>query len=892
MLKKRLFRILKWFFGIVFGLVMLITALLYIYKDEICGLVVDELNKHLKSEVHVGEIELTFWGSFPDLSIDFNDVFIQDSYANSTKYDTLLYSERIRLKLNPLDIWRENYTVKSLEVKPGVLNLKVNTEGVNNYDILKDSETEEDTPFELKLEEVYFEGFRFAYLNAATQQEYRTKLNSALLEGAFSEAQFTASANADLQIVAARSGTIDLVENKPASVKVSVIVNKDSSLVRIPKSTVYVANLPFDFDAEVRDSTFNVHLKGKNIGIEDAANNLAIREVGEVKKFKGKGKFLFDLDINGTSDPVQPVSVNCSFGVQNASLSDPASNLKLTEVNLKGLYSNKGGPSKEFLQMNDIRFRSVAGPFKGHLRISEFSEPLMEGSADGHLDLEIVHALFPLPLVETLNGGVQVNADFKVKHYPQDLQGKHFEFQRCTGNLDLLGVDLSFRDDKRVYSNMKGTVYLRDDELGLEKMSLTLGSSDFLLNGVFRNIVPYFMSEGKLIANVDVRSRRINIDEDLGSEEREEKILRERSYVLPNDITGTLYLDVDKMIYEKHSFEKLRANMTVDGRILKFDRLSLSNGGSELYGAVTIEEQTPEIFRINSNVVSQNINFTRLFREWEDFKQDAVKSQNIEGDAQANVEFEALFDLRSGIKPSSIVARIGLQIDNGRLRNVESFNALVANLKSSNVSRLVLSKEEIKLLGEKLKDLRFKRMTNTLVIRDQMLVIPTMTIESSALDITMTGQHSFDNQIDYKFGFYLRDLKIKKETEFGVERDDGTGLNIFVRMYGDLYNPTIEWDKNSRKEHTQAYNKQEKENMKAILKQEFGLFKRDTTVRQFVRTNAARESIELEFDPKEELDPVINDRKPVKEDKKPEIFEKWRKEKEAQKKQEVDIDDL
>lgn len=893
MLKKRLFRVLKWFFGILVGLVTLITVLLYVYKDEICGLVVDELNKHLKSEVHVGEIELTFWGSFPNLSIDFNQVFIQDSYPESTKYDTLLYSDRIRLKLNPLDIWRENYTIKSLEVDPGVLNLKVNQEGVNNFDILKKSEEEEeDTPFELKLEEVYFEGFRFAYLNAATQQEYRTKLNSTLIEGAFSDSRFTASADGDLQIISARSGNIDLIQNKPAKLKLSVLVDKDSSLVRIPTSTVYVADLPFDFNALVLDSVFNVRLKGKNIAIQDAANNLAMKEIGEVKKSKGKGKFLFDLNINGTNDPIQPVSVNCAFGVQNASLSVPSSGIQLNELNLNGLYSNKGGPSKEFLQMSDVRFRTVAGPFTGHLRITQFAEPLVEGNANGHLDLAVVHALFPIPAIEMLKGNVELNAEFKVQNHPNIIGGNQLEIQRCTGNLDLLGVDLSLEDDKRVFRNVRGAVYLRDNEFGLEKVSVELGSSDFLLNGVFKNLVPYFMQTDKLIANVDIRSRRINIDEDLGSEEREEKILKERRFILPNDIEGTLYLDVDKMIYEKHTFEKVKANMSVNGRKLYFDKLSLSNGGSDLVGSLTIEEQTPEIFRINSQVVSQNINFTRLFREWEDFKQDAVKSQNIEGDAQANVEFEALFDLRSGIKPSSIVARIGLQIDNGRLRNVESFNSLVASLKSSNVSRLVLNKEEIKLLGDKLRDLRFKRLTNTLVIRDQMLVIPTMTIESSALDITMTGQHSFDNRIDYKFGFYLRDLKIQKVTEFGVEADDGTGLNVFVRMFGDLYNPTIEWDKDSRKEHTKAYNQKEKEDLKAILKQEFGLFKRDTTVRRYVKTNAARESIELEFDPKEELNPLIDERTPVKEDKKPEIFEKWRKEKAVQKKQEIDLDDL
>src|SRR3989338_4338141 len=228
MLKSRILRILKWFFGVFTGLVMLITALLYIYRDDICGLIVDELNKHLKTEVQVSEVELSFWGSFPNLSVDFNHVFIKDSYPNATKFDTLLYSDRIRLKLNPLDIWRENYTVKSVEISPGVLKLKVNEEGVNNFDIRSERDDVADAEgFELKLEEVYFEGFRFSYINTATKQEYKTRLNTLALQGEFSASNFTVSAKSDLQIISAQSGSIGLVHDKPANLQIGVHVNRD-----------------------------------------------------------------------------------------------------------------------------------------------------------------------------------------------------------------------------------------------------------------------------------------------------------------------------------------------------------------------------------------------------------------------------------------------------------------------------------------------------------------------------------------------------------------------------------------------------------------------------------------------------------------------------------------
>jgi hypothetical protein len=82
--------------SILVVLFFLISLLLYLYKDDICNAVIGEVNKHMKAKVEVSNVDLAFWGSFPNLSVDFDHVFIQDSYESSTELDTLLYSEKIR----------------------------------------------------------------------------------------------------------------------------------------------------------------------------------------------------------------------------------------------------------------------------------------------------------------------------------------------------------------------------------------------------------------------------------------------------------------------------------------------------------------------------------------------------------------------------------------------------------------------------------------------------------------------------------------------------------------------------------------------------------------------------------------------------------------------------
>lgn len=892
MSKSRVFRVLKWFFGIIVGLVLMITTLLYIYKDEICGIVVDEVNQFLKTEVKVSDVELTFWGSFPNLSVDFNNVFIKDSYPNASEHDTLLYSDRIRMKFNPMDFWRDNYELKSIEVSPGVLNLKVNEDTVRNYDIFKEIEGDQETDgLDLKLNEMAFENFRFNYINAISDQEYRTALKETVIRGEFASSNFVAQAESDLQIVTARSGSIALVKDQPAVLNIGVEVNKDSVFVRIPKSTIYISNLPFEFDGEVRDSTFFFHLNGKQISIKEAANNLAMKETGHVKNFDGHGNLLFNLNIQGDDRAEQKVSVDCVFGVSNGLLKDPSSGMSIKNLSLEGLYSNKGGPEKEKLELKNVAFTTKGGPFKGELTISKFATPIFKGNADGLLDLSVIHSLFNLPNIEQLNGTVDVHADFSVQGNQNEQEMMDYTIHSFTGNARFNGVNFSLIGDKRVYENIRGKVYLKNDAVGVDGVTFKVGGSDFKVNGAFDNLSQYLNDQGDLVANVDVFSHRINLDDDLAAVEKEEKVQQDRSYILPKNIDGKVYLEVGKLIYSKHSFEQVKGNMEMKGRKLHFPKVSISNAGSDAYGSITIIEESPEIFRINSQVVSKNINFTRLFKEWDNFKQQVITSQNIEGDMQANVEFEALFDVRNGIISKSIVARIGLEIENGRLKNVETFDAIIASLKSSGATRLALKKDEVNELGRKLKDIRFERLTNTIVIRDEVMVMPSMKIESSVLGIDLSGRHTFDNIIDYKFAFYFRDLKTTKESEFGIEEDDGLGMTVFMRMHGDLFNPNIEWDKEARKANTKEINEREKEDIKSMLKSDFGLFKKDTTVREYVREQKSHEKIEVEFNPTKEVDPLIQEKKPEKDKKLPKFLKNWKDQQEQSEKINLEIED-
>ena len=885
MLKKRLFRFLKWFFGIVLSLMLIISGILYFFKDEIIAKFVEEINSHLKAKVEVSKVDIAFWGSFPNLSVDFHHVFVPDSYPNATKLDTLLYTDRIRLKLNPMDIWREDYTVKSIEVSPGTLKLKVNNEGVTNYDILKETnDSTASTGFDLNLNSIEFADFRVSYRNKATDQVYRTYLKEMELTGALSSRVFTTKATSKLAILEARSGNVTLIRNQPASLSIQVNVNQDSNSVTIPPSVIYVAGLPFNFNGNVNSDNYDFHLDANNISIADAANSFSLRQSQDVKNFEGTGKVLFDLDIDGKNESTSPTQVDCAFGIESGSLKDPTSGVRIRQLKLDGKYSNRGGKKKEFLELKNISFTSPGGPFAGNILLTQFDTPRLEGDANGSIDLGFVQSLVAVPAIHQVQGMVDLQTDFLVTTIVNEDESVVHNIDRCEGQVNLSNVALQLVDDKRIFSDMNGQMYLRNNEAGMDDLSLRINNSDFMLDGVFKNIIDYFRGTGDLQSNISIVSNRIDI-EDLGTESKADKMDQPRSFILPKTIFGEVDLEVKQLNYSGHKFENLEGNMSVNNRIIHFPRIAVRNGGADVRGSITIDERSPEYFYLTSQLVSKNINFKPLFAEWDNFRQDVIKSENIHGIAQANVSFEAPFDLRTGIISKGIKSTIGLQIDDGRLTNVSTFKSITESLRTSSI-KTILGKQNINTFEQKLLDLRFDRLTNTLIIKNGVLTIPSMSISSSALDVEVSGQHTFDNEIDYRFGFRFRDLKRQESSEFGEVVDDGTGLRIFMRMYGTIDDPIIEWDKQSRKEQAKENREEAKQDAKSILKSEFGLFKNDTTVKTYIQDRTPKEELILEFNPVDSIDQILDESKPKKKDSRlGRALEKMKRQAEIEKKE-------
>jgi hypothetical protein len=872
----------KWILIPLFSICLLISGLVFFFKDRICGLVLTEVNSHLNVPLKVADMDLVFWSSFPNLSVDFDQLFIQESLPNSQVSDTLFYTDQLRLTFNPWDIYQGKYHVKRVNVSPGKLAIRYDARGKENFDIFKPSPSETKTDFNLTLKEVKIDGLCFIYDNISSNQYLSSTFDNARIKGDFSSESFVAKAMGKMNLVRLKSGEITLLRNKNTEFNFALDVNHLTGLYSLKNAELTVEHLPFSVNGMVSPDSLQFAVQSKNIQLTQLVNEFSLDAAKDVKAFKGSGKVDFHLALAGALSAVEPIGVNADFSIQNGKLTEPEHGLNIQDIQLSGKYSNTGAEG-EYISMKNVRFRTAGGPFSGELELREFDRPKVEGNAKGNVDLGLIHAIFQLPSIDEIQGNLGIQTNFKLT----TSSAGELEVDQCSGQLALKNISLKLNGDKRKFSEVNGRLFLRGNEAGIENTALKLGASDVKLNGIFGNIFPYINGKGDLKTSILLESNYLNV-EDLGSTSKEMKIEAGEVYSLPDNIQGEINLQIEKLRYGKHAFEHLISKMNIEHRRLHFPQMSLVNAEALLSGALIIEEKEPEKFMLTTQIAGKNLKFKPLFKEWENFDQTVISDQNISGRAEANLFFRAPFSLSKGISYPGIEAKLDLKVFNGHLKNVASFKDITESLKTKS-GKLVLGKENIALLEEKLKDVDFQTMENSIYIKNGQVEIPKMTIRSTALDMDVSGRHSFIDDIDYRFAFRFRDLKAaKNQTEFGEVIDDGTGVRLFLRMHGTLEKPIYEWDSEGRKVQAKEYRQEEKAQAKSMLKAEFGFFQKDSTVKAFIPKDVPKEDLKIKFGPASKQE-FMEEKKQTKDSKLKNTLNSWKEQQEKEQKSGVKL---
>jgi hypothetical protein len=794
----------------------------FFYGDEVKKLLLDNINKNLNAEIQVKSIEFSIVRHFPFASVELKDIIAKDATAQKEK-DTLLKAEKISLLFNLMGIFRKDVAIKKIILKNGTVNIKEYENGSDNYHFWKSSGNSSDAVIDL--ENIELVNVRITYSNTPQHQEYVFNEVNGTLHGKFSSREFQLKADADLIAEHFYAGNTDYANNKKIRLRSTLKVNNNTQEYEFLDSQISIADLVLDISGTItslKEATrLNLHADSHEAELRSVLSLLPPSLTGYFSKFSSRGKFIFKSDITGNAGKDHSPDFRFTFSLADGSIAPKESDVVLNHLTLGGTFT-RTSLKPAVLTIHSFNGNLNGKAVGGNLSVQDFDNPYLTLFTKADLDLNSLRAFIKHDTLESLSGMMKLNISFagKIKDLKQYASSGGYESD-ASGTIALENVSLKLKQNPLEYKNINGNFLLHDNNVEVQNLDGKISSTDFHMTGSLKNFITFLLIPNQEAnMNISVSSSLIDLNEIL--ENKSLTAVEDTSYKIKINprLFCNLNIAAEKLIFRKFEATGIRGMIRIENQVITSPDLNFkSMEGNVSMSASVATNRRDSVLMVCKAKVSR-LNITELFTQMENFGEQTVTDRNLKGKVSADVNFSSSWSKDLTINPAKVVAQADITIDNGELNDFMPILSLSKYLKLAD-----------------LKHIRFSTLTNAIQIHDRKIFFPTMEIKSSAINLNASGTHDFDNMVDYKLNMLLSDVLGKKvkdqQTEFGTVEDDGLGhTKLFIAMKGPVDNPKFSYDKKSVSRKIAQDMKADQQNVKQLLKQEFGMFRRDTTVKQ------------------------------------------------------------
>lgn len=841
---------LKKFFKFIFGLflfflILIISGvgLVYFYEDEVKNIIVGELNKNLKSEVKVDpkNIDLTLIKTFPECALQFKNVLMLEA-LNRKNRDTLIFAENISLLFNVKDLWNKNYTIHKITITKANCKLQVTKAGEANYIFWNKSANEQvKDSLNFALESIELNNVNVQYKNA--KQKIRTALviDRSSFSGKFNDVNYTLRTEGNALLSYLQINKSSVLKNKNIKYDFDVFINNSNYTFTKADLSLNEMFFAIEGDLNYKDSlqSSNLSFKGKNIDIASVLSLLPEQYADRIKEYDSDGDFFADGKIiyeNGKT-----TNINVEFGIKNATVTYKPKNTQLKKLNLQGKLNIKDKES--FLNLQNISAELGANTFNGSCLITNLKDPYLNLSANVNTQLEELNSFWPIDTLQYVSGTIELKASIQgpLSEMKQSVFSPNI---KAEGTANLKNIKTKFKGKENEINISEGNFVLSNRNVSITNFNLVVGTSDVKLTGELPEFLNYlFDAKMPLQINADLKSENLVLEDILYFNQSTGEA---KKINIPENLSFNLRTSIAKLSFSKFEAENLTGEIDIKNQRLVIKELELNtmDGKGKLNA---FADASGENILITVNAELSNINISKLFLECNNFGQNTLNEKHLKGFATSTIDISGEWDKTLKANLKSITANGSLTVDRGELMNFKPLE---------NLSKYIEVQE--------LRDIKFSALQSSFDIKNSVITIPKTTIKNSALNVELWGKHSFNNEIEYHIQLLISELiaskkrankELDEELSF-VEHDPENRRSVFILMTGTVDNPIIKYDRKGLRQKIGSDLKAEKQNLKQLLKEEFGLFKKDSTLNR--KQEKAEQKFKIEFGEKKDQKPKNN----------------------------------
>lgn len=743
---KRLFLALALIMLLMVGAVAIIASL---FEDRVGKRLAQEINKQLKTELSIDGFGLTVIRSFPNLSADLKGVRLED-----TRGDALLQADRLSFRFGLFSLFGSEIKVKSMIISDAALRIHVDKKGIANYDIFQPSEEEEtDGSMVIDLAEARLQRVALDYTDESSDQDLSVLVEEAQFSGAFSSEQFTLKSQAAMLCRYANLDGQRYLVGKPLSYDAEVSVDLKEGIYALQKVGVAIEGNAFKLDGRVESwdsgTYFDLYATAEDGNLAGLIALLPENYKAGLEGVESSGRFSLNALVKGQYNEKQSPDVRVEFSLDEGQLMSDKLAKPLKEVSFNAVFSNGKYRDNRSSSFTLERFKAYFNRelIEMRLRVANFDEPEVDFFLNGAMPMAMAYGLLGNPKITGGSGEVEIDK-LEIKGAYADLISPS-RIGRVQASGAVVFDDAAVMIGEETLMLDRGELRIDGNRLYVNDVRLEGAGSDVVFRGSAFNLLPVLFADSVNSQGVQLEftaaliAESIDFDRlaqftSLTPEEEEapepvrdsliEGNLQNRERIV-SLLNGTFISEIKGFDYgqiQGRNFDgKLGFN---NGRIDVRGKLDVFGGKVDLDGEAFFEGAP----RLEAKMTCDGVDVSVFLAQTENLGQEVITHHNLHGTLNAKMAIYAYWDEQGQFLMDKLRVLAGIGISNGELRELkmmEDFSTFV-NIRD-------------------LQRIKFVDMQNFLEIRNGRLYLPAMFIRSNALNLTVNGEHSFENEIRY-----------------------------------------------------------------------------------------------------------------------------------------------
>ncbi len=775
----------------VLSLLLLLVLIAAFFDKQVSQQLVAEINKNLKTELRVGEASLSLLSGFPAATVKLSQVRLKDALGGQ-----LLAAQELSFRFDLFSLFGDDLKIHSVRLRDGAVRIVVNRAGKSNTDIFKESKTAKKTETEstlrLALEEAEFQNIAMLYDNAPTRQTAEMIVDQASASGNFSVQQFRLSSQAEIRITRLDSDSSRYLAGQKLSYDAVLAVDLKRGVYAFQNVELTLGGNTFNVEglavAKPDGTDLNFKLVGQEGDVSMIANLMPGAYHAYFREFQSTGNYACSGTVKGRLSKTETPAISFEVALRDGKVSSEKLQGPLRNVSFRARYNAQPDGSGEF-ELADFKSDFGGQALSFSLKVNQLEDPIVEFHANGALPLDAAYGLFDNALITAGDGLIRLNRLTVQGRYADMTSMRRISLVSASGEIQFENAAITY--NKTPLLAETGFLRLEDNEFRLDSFMLRAGKSDFLLDGSAKNLLPVLFADslntaGALLEfSAKLRSENFDVDQiigmfsvqssvtEAGSEASLDSLKKEKNEarsLAMNKLKGTFEANINGFKYGKIEGNNFGGRFEFDHNNLNFNgNAAAMQGELALKGNARFDLAAS----LKMHIIARNLDLQTMLAQCENFGQEVITDQNMRGRLSGRVVLWTYWNDTGEFDMKRLRALADVQASNGELQKVKMFEDFSSFVHLEDLRRI-----------------KFTDLQNYLEIKNQRLYLPVMFLQSNALNMTLSGEHTFDNDIDYKIkinaGQVLLNRLKKYDSDLDPLPEKKGGFNLYYSIVGNL----------------------------------------------------------------------------------------------------------